>query len=90
MKKYAIIDVTTGEYTYYDDSQDMSAVLAEQILATHLRLTHNALWSIVEENEDGSKLWRNAADDEIPDPVAIRAALMAEIAARITASTTST
>jgi hypothetical protein len=86
MKKYAIIDVTTGEYTYYDESQDMSAVLAEQILTTHLRLTHNALWSIVEENEDGSRLWRNAAGDEIPDPIAVRAALIAEIEARIASS----
>jgi hypothetical protein len=86
MKKYAIIDVTTGEYTYYDDSQDMSKIVAEQMLAAHLRLTHNALWSIVEENEDGSKLWRNAVGDEIPDPVAVKAALVAEIEALIAAT----
>ena len=90
MKKYAIIDVTTGEYAYYDDSQDMSAIVAEHILAAHLRLTHNALWSIVEENEDGSKLWRNAVGDEIPDPIAVKAALVAEIEAALAAATTST
>jgi hypothetical protein len=87
MKKYAIIDVTTGEYTYYDEFQDMSVIVAEQILTAHLRLTHNALWSIVEENEDGSKLWRNATGNEIPDPVAVKAALVAEIEALIAAST---
>ena len=87
MKKYAIIDVTTGEYAYYDDSQNMSKIVAEQILAAHLRLTHNALWSIVEENDDGSELWRNAVGDEIPDPIAVKAALVAEIEVLIAAST---
>lgn len=92
MKKYAIIDVTTGDYTYYDESQDLISTLAKNILDAHLALTHNQLWSIVNFNDDGSQTWRNAVGDEVPDPLVVKSALAAEIAAFLaqSESTTST
>ena len=89
-KQYAIIDVTTGDYVYYDASQDMIPILAENILEAHLRLTHNNLWSVIDYDETEARVWRNAIGDEIPDPVAVKTALAAEILALIESSTEST
>jgi len=87
MKKYAIRDFITGEYTFYDTDQDMITILAQQIIHSYLRLNHNSLWAVVEFNEDGSQTWRDATGNEIPDPVALRAQMEAELASLLAAST---
>jgi hypothetical protein len=75
MKKYAVCDPYTGEYSYYDSTVAMNVKIAEIILAESLRLRHDALWSVVEFNDDGSETWRNPQGEEIPNLDIIRTEL---------------
>jgi len=94
MKKYAIINPLSGEYSYYTESSDIINILSQKILDSYLRLTDNKPWTMVEDKEDGGQIWRNAQGDEIPDPIALKqrldaemAIFMAEVDANILAST---
>lgn len=74
MKKYAIFDQTTGQYTFYSGSrEEVTAILAQKILEIQLKLSNNTLWISIDDAQ-GNK-FSDALGNKLPDTFILRSEL---------------
>lgn len=69
MKKLGFFDATTGQYSFYDLDENLVSKISKHIFDLHIKISNNVPWSIVEINDDGSQVWRNALGQEITAPL---------------------
>ena len=72
MKKYSVLNPTTGSYQdaeTLDECLDLVSEIAYNLL---LNYTRNQPYSVVEIHDDGSETWQNPAGEEILSPDQIK------------------
>ena len=62
---YKVLNPLNGEYLTANTAEECVEFVADLAVNLVNNLTHNAPYSIVEINEDGSQIWRNPAGEEM-------------------------
>lgn len=73
MKKYSVLNPTTGLYQDAETLDECLDLVSETSYNLLLNYTHNQPYSVVEIHDDGSETWRNPAGEEILSPAQIKA-----------------
>jgi hypothetical protein len=66
--KYAVYDPATGENTLVDSKEEAALLYWERMIELSKQYFHNTMWMTVEQNEDGSEVWKNENGEGIKRP----------------------
>jgi hypothetical protein len=77
--KYAVLNPSTGEYTYKDTLEEILEATATCALDFYNLHTHNSPFTTIEVNEDGSEVWKNQQGETILSPADIQARINSKL-----------
>ena len=82
-KKFSVFNPLTGLNICVDTEHERDNLMAQLAWGLFLTHTHNAPYSAITVNEDGTETWTSPTGESILSPAQIEAEIEAEIAAEI-------
>lgn len=67
--KYAVYNPTNGENVLFDTKEEALQEFWKNVVAVAISHCHNTAYMVVEQNEDGSEIWRNDNEEVIKKPI---------------------
>lgn len=68
IQKYAILDPSTGSYTYTESIEESYKILAEKAMSFYFNHTHENPISYITIDENNNEIWKNANNEIILSP----------------------
>jgi hypothetical protein len=69
--RYAVYNPLNGETTLVDTKEEAVMLFWERMIDVSAPFFHNTMWMTVEQNEDGSEVWKNENDNVITKPLTV-------------------
>lgn len=66
--KYAILNPSTGEYSFANDKDELVNLLTETAMNFYKLHVHGNIYSVVQTNSDGSETWTSPDGDALIAP----------------------
>ena len=67
--KYAVYNLINGENVLFDTKEEALQEFWKNVVAVAISHCHNTAYMVVEQNEDGSEIWRNDNEEVIRKPI---------------------
>jgi len=67
--KYAVYNPQSGQNIFCDTKEEALQEFWKNVVALAISHTYNTAYMVVEQNEDGSEIWRNDNEEVIRKPI---------------------